>query len=489
MGWYIGKRLLAALVTVWIVATAGFLLIEIIPGDPARQLAGPGASAETLAAIREAYGFDDPLPVRYVDSLARMAQGDLGYSFAKAEPVTQVLLRSLPPTLLLTGLAFLVEVLIAIPLALWVVSRGGWADRLLVILAGLTAAVPAFLVGLLLIYVFAFRLRLFPLGGAGTPAAYVLPVLTLGVPFGLVLARLLRTSLLEQQEQPYITFSAALGESPWSVRWRHLLPNALLPLLSILALRLRRPLLQRGGGGGGLLHARTGGRPVAGPATPGYGAHRGHRHRRRPAGRTRQPGRRCSSDQPRPARPPRDLVRVVRRKMAGHRMPLPTFAELGHRLRTARLCEWAAHAKHTARGWPVKATGLGPGLAPPLAAARGSQESPRVGMARPAEDSVAAAGLDDASTVHDRDTPAQVADDRKVVRDEEIADAALRLEVQEQVQDLALDGHIEGGDGLVTDDQVGLKGKRTSDTDTLQLAPREGGRPPATQDGVDTHPF
>lgn len=236
MAWYIGKRLAAALVTVWIVATAGFLLVELIPGDPARQLAGPGASAETLASIREAYGFDDPLPVRYVDSMLRMAQGDLGYSFAKAEGVVQVLSRSLPPTLLLTGLAFLVEVLIAIPLALWVVSRGGLADRLLVILAGATAAIPAFLVGLLLIYVFAFRLKLFPLGGAGSPAAYVLPVLTLGVPFGLVLARLLRTSLLEQEQQPYITFSQALGERPWSVRWRHLLPNALLPLLSILAL-------------------------------------------------------------------------------------------------------------------------------------------------------------------------------------------------------------------------------------------------------------
>lgn len=236
MGWYIGRRLLAALVTVWIVATAGFLLVEIIPGDPARQLAGPGASAATLASIREAYGFDDPLPLRYIDALARMAGGDLGYSFAKAEPVMSVLLRSLPLTLLLTGLAFLVEVLIAIPLALWVVSRGGLADRLLVIAAGLTAAIPAFLVGLLLIYVFAFRLRWLPLGGAGSPAAYILPVLTLGVPFGLVLARLLRTSLLEQQGQPYITFSEALGERPWSVRWRHLLPNALLPLLSILAL-------------------------------------------------------------------------------------------------------------------------------------------------------------------------------------------------------------------------------------------------------------
>jgi peptide/nickel transport system permease protein len=236
MAWYVGRRLLAALVTVWIVATAGFLLVEIIPGDPTRQLAGPGASAATLASIREAYGFDDPLPVRYVGALARMAQGDLGYSFAKAEPVLSVLLRSLPTTLLLTALAFTVEVLIAVPLALWVVARGGLADRALVIAAGLTAAVPAFLVGLLLIYIFGFRLDWLPLGGAASAQSYILPVLTLGVPFGLVLARLLRTSLLEQQDQPWVTFSLALGEQPRSVRWRHMLPNALLPLLSILAL-------------------------------------------------------------------------------------------------------------------------------------------------------------------------------------------------------------------------------------------------------------
>jgi peptide/nickel transport system permease protein len=236
MAWYVGRRSLAALVTVWIVATAGFLLVELIPGDPAGQLAGPGASAETLARIREAYGFDDPLPVRYVDALLRMAQGDLGHSFAKAEPVLSALVRSLPQTLLLTALAFGVEVLIAVPLALWVVSRGGIVDRALIVAAGLTSAVPAFLVGILLIYVFGFRLGWLPLGGTDSPAAYVLPVMTLGVPFGLVLARLLRTSLLEQEEQPYVTFATAIGERPWAVRWRHLLPNAILPLLSILAL-------------------------------------------------------------------------------------------------------------------------------------------------------------------------------------------------------------------------------------------------------------
>lgn len=235
---YVGRRLLTALITVWLVATAGFLLVELIPGDPARSLAGPSASEETIQRIREAYGFDDPLPQRYLLTMTRMLQGDLGKSFSRGEPVATVIARSLPQTLTLTALAFVAEVAIGVPLALWVVSRRSrWADRLLLGSAAATSAVPSFLIGLLLLYLFAFVLGWLPLPGprAG-PAGYVLPVITLGVPFGLVLARLLRTSLLEQLEQPYVVYAAGMGDSAWSVRIRHVLPNALLPLLSVLAL-------------------------------------------------------------------------------------------------------------------------------------------------------------------------------------------------------------------------------------------------------------
>ena len=232
-------RLAATVITLWLLATLGFILVELIPGDPARQLAGPSASFETVERIRHAYGFDRPFLTRYADALDRYAHGDLGYSFSRSEDVRSVIARDVGNTLLLTALAFTGEVAIAIPLAVFVVRSGRRsADWFLLGSAGATSALPTFLVGLLLLYVFAFRLGWFPLGGGGpiVSRAYVLPVLTVAVPYGLVLARLLRTSLLEEREKAYGVFALARGEKESSVIWRNLLPNALLPLLSVLAL-------------------------------------------------------------------------------------------------------------------------------------------------------------------------------------------------------------------------------------------------------------
>ena len=236
---YILRRLLATVVTLWLLATLGFFLVELIPGDPARQLAGPTASIATVERIRHAYGFDRPFLSRYAEAIDRYAHGDLGFSFSRSEEVRTVIARGFGNTLLLTGLAFIGEIAIAIPLAVSIVrSRRRWTDWLLLGSAGATSALPTFLVGLLLLYVFAFRLEWFPLGGGGPifSRTYVLPVLTVAVPYGLVLARLLRTSLLEEREKSYMVFALARGERESAVIWRHLLPNALLPLLSVLAL-------------------------------------------------------------------------------------------------------------------------------------------------------------------------------------------------------------------------------------------------------------
>jgi peptide/nickel transport system permease protein len=236
---YIVRRLLATVVTLWLLATIGFALVQLIPGDPARQLAGPTAPASVVEKIRHAYGFDRPLVDRYGLMLERFAHGDLGYSFSRSEAVRSVVARDVKQTLTLTVFAFVTEVAIGIPLALFVVSRKGrLADRSLLTAAGASSSVPGFLIGLLLLYFFAFKLGWFPLGGVGPvfSSYYVLPVLSVGVPFGLVMARLLRTKLLDEQQEDYVAFALSQGEPMWKVRWRHMLPNALLPLVSLLAL-------------------------------------------------------------------------------------------------------------------------------------------------------------------------------------------------------------------------------------------------------------
>ncbi|MGZ8630769.1 MAG: ABC transporter permease [Actinomycetota bacterium] len=238
MSRYIVRRLALALVTLWALATLGFLLVEAIPGDPARQLAGPTASVETVEAIRHAYGFDRPAWDRYVSTLGRFTQLDLGYSFSRSEDVRSVIARDVGHTLTLTMFAFVGELLIGIPLAVLVTSRKGRvADASLVAAAGATSAIPTFLVGLLLLYTFSFRLGWFPLGGTMQGwTSYVLPVFTVAIPYGLVLARILRNSLLEELEKPYVQFALARGERMSRIRWRNVLPNSLVPLFSLLAL-------------------------------------------------------------------------------------------------------------------------------------------------------------------------------------------------------------------------------------------------------------
>jgi ABC-type dipeptide/oligopeptide/nickel transport system permease component len=235
---YIVRRLLLAIVTLWALATLGFLLVEAIPGDPARQLAGPTASVETVAAIRHAYGFDQPAWDRYVATLSRYTHFDLGYSFSRSENARSVIARDVGHTLTLTVLAFVGELLIGIPLAVLVTSsRGRVADSALVAAAGATTAIPTFLVGLLLLYAFSFRLKWLPLGGTTKGwTSYILPVLTVAIPYGLVLARILRTSMLDELEKPYVQFALACGERMSRIRWRNVLPNAAVPLFSLLAL-------------------------------------------------------------------------------------------------------------------------------------------------------------------------------------------------------------------------------------------------------------
>mgnify|MGYP001222825832 CR=1 FL=1 len=236
---YLIGRLLWALVvllgTTWITFTIAFL----VPGDPARVVAGPRADAETLAAIRRELGLDLPLSVQYGRYLARLVQGDLGRSYATRQPVAEILRRRLPATATLAcaGLAVAIVIglaggLVTAPLA------GTWIDHasLLGSLALLSA--PVFWLGMLALYYVGFRWHLLPLGGAGDVRHLVLPALVLGVGTGVYYARLLHTNLVSVLGLDYIRAARARGAGHVRVVAVHALRNASLPLLTVIGLDL-----------------------------------------------------------------------------------------------------------------------------------------------------------------------------------------------------------------------------------------------------------
>ena len=236
---YLISRLLWALVvllgTTWITFAIAFL----VPGDPARVVAGPRADAETLATIRRELALDLPLAVQYGRYLARLARGDLGRSYATRQPVAEILRRRLPATATLAcaGLAVAIVIglaggLVTAPLA------GTWIDRASLVGSLALLSAPVFWLGMLALYYVGFRWRLLPLGGAGDVRHLVLPALVLGVGTGVYYARLLHTNLVSVLGLDYIRAARARGVGRVRVVAVHALRNASLPLLTVIGLDL-----------------------------------------------------------------------------------------------------------------------------------------------------------------------------------------------------------------------------------------------------------
>ncbi|MFT4247225.1 MAG: ABC transporter permease [Pseudomonas sp.] len=231
----LGLRLLGAALVLWAAATLLFAVLRLMPGDPALAiLGGPSANptAETLAEVRREYGLDQPLPRQYLDYLARLLHGDLGTSYSQHLPVTQVLREQAPATLQLTVAALALAWLLALASVLPSVRRG-WRDRLFSTLETLAAALPQFWLGLVLLAVFAFGLRLLPPAGSDGLRSLVLPALTLGLPLAGFLGQVTRESMALALEQPFVLTARARGLGEAAVRLRHALRHALLPGLSL----------------------------------------------------------------------------------------------------------------------------------------------------------------------------------------------------------------------------------------------------------------
>jgi peptide/nickel transport system permease protein len=234
---YMIRRILGAIGVVWGVATITFVLVFMMPGDAARMYAGPRAPEETVERIREYWGLNDPLPVQYFRYLGRAIQGDFGNSTRDGRPVVDSVLQRIPATFMLALAALSVELAIGIPLGIIAALRpGSAADQGATLFTLIGVSIPPFAIGLVALYLFGFVIPIFPLGGYGTPAHIILPALVLGIGGAAFYARVLRGSMLEVMNEDYVRTARAKGLAPRGVINRHILRNALLPVVTLMGL-------------------------------------------------------------------------------------------------------------------------------------------------------------------------------------------------------------------------------------------------------------
>jgi ABC-type dipeptide/oligopeptide/nickel transport system permease component len=248
---FVTTRVLRATFAIWIAVTITFFLLRLLPADPTLLVVEGDMTPEMQAALREQYGLDKPLLQQYALYLGELLRGNLGVSFRQLVPVSDILLARLPWTLLLAGSAFILTILIGIPLGVYAaVGRGKLVDKLVQVF-GITANalfVPA--VAIMLLVVFGANLGWFPIGQAIDPdtrglAAYLSLLHHLALPlFSLVLVQLgpyaltLRTNVIEVLGEDYIKSARSRGLTPRRTIWRHALRNAMLPALTLMGLQL-----------------------------------------------------------------------------------------------------------------------------------------------------------------------------------------------------------------------------------------------------------
>jgi peptide/nickel transport system permease protein len=231
------RRLLQAIPVLFGISIITFVLIYYLPADPARMYAGPSATVATVARIRHELGLDLPLWEQYGHYMQRVLRGDLGFSYRKQLPVTDLLLSRIPYTLALILGGVFVELLIGLPVGLAsAVARGQWVDRLGMFIALVGVSAPPFWLGLLLLYWLGYLIPIFPLGGTGTLAHLVLPSLTAGLGGAAWYARMMRSSTLEILSTDYVRTARAKGLRNILVILRHVLPNALNPIITMAGL-------------------------------------------------------------------------------------------------------------------------------------------------------------------------------------------------------------------------------------------------------------
>ena len=249
LAWVV-RRLGVSVLLVWIVATLVFLAIRLVPGDPAELLLSQGGMSPDPAAVaelRDQLGLDRPILVQYAADLAHALRGDLGRSIQDGSPVADSIARRLPRTLELIGAAAVLALMLGIPFGtLAAVRAGGWLDRVASGLAGLAQAVPVFVLGTLLVLLFAQRLHWVAAGGYvkfwDAPGQHLLllllPASTIAAGLAAAVFRMTRSAVLDVSQRDWVRTARAKGVAPGRILLHHMLRNALMPVVTVVALHL-----------------------------------------------------------------------------------------------------------------------------------------------------------------------------------------------------------------------------------------------------------
>ncbi|WP_342360741.1 ABC transporter permease [Terrarubrum flagellatum] len=242
---YVLRRLVATIPVMLVVAVFVFLMLRLSPADPAAIIAGDSATTEQVAQIRSRLGLDQPIATQFVIWFGKLAQGDLGESFFFKKSIVDLISERFEPTLSLAFVTILIAVIVAVPLGvLAAYKQGSWIDRLVMGFSVLGFSVPVFVVGYLLIYLFAIQLGWLPVQGyqriaqgvGGWLERLILPALTLSVIYIALVARMTRTSVLEVLSEDYIRTARAKGQIELKVLFRHALKNAAVPIVTVVGL-------------------------------------------------------------------------------------------------------------------------------------------------------------------------------------------------------------------------------------------------------------
>ena len=234
---FLAGRLIQSLFILLGVTIITFGLVFLIPADPVRMIAGRSDTPATVASIRAQLGLDQPIPIQYARYLGNLARGDMGRSYVQKAEVSALIASRLPATLQLMAAAIFIELLIGLPAGIFASTRRNRPpDKVVMVFSFVGISAPQFVVGLLLIYVFAFKLELFPLGGYGTIWHVVLPALTLGITIAGWYSRMSRSSMIDVLRQDYIRTARAKGVSERRVVLVHALRNAILPIIAMIGI-------------------------------------------------------------------------------------------------------------------------------------------------------------------------------------------------------------------------------------------------------------